>query len=973
MATWRKRATVEDLKTGPKAPHSTTSTEAEEAAIVAFRRHTLLPLDDCLYALQPSIPHLTRSALHRCLQRHGISRLPDIEGDKPKRQRFKRYPIGFFHIDIAEIQTAEGKLYLFAGIDRTSKFGVTQIVDKADRRTAWEFLEHLLKAVPYRVHIILADNGIQLADQHRASELVIAVPCSGSVRGRGAHVTYLSHVAPFRSGKRITRSSCEIKHLRPGTDRGCCRLTPYSGVDEEVFFMATIAPEARTVAVSPQALTLRQIGREAGRTRVDGFVLGELEVELCAAGDSLWVFIRRPDKGGVAMRAAYLAGEFTAKKMRAGPGELARVTLQSGLGEHLVILRKSGDALEHLRVTVTLTPAVSLLIPFVPRDLYPLDANDDPLGARGTIEATQRRLNTGLVYFRLEKPAFGHVLYVQNLTALNPYFLATGTKPESVVGGEWPELGYLPPPAPSRDQSLRAGEPVTVSDAILVFRHDAPPHERESARQFLQMLGVVYRMLELPHVEYRDWIDRAERTLRDLDEAPEATIRHYGHRYVHPYTAAEYPDIMVQMSIVATIHDWGKWRDEPHPLEAEFKASLEKFYDPKLKSLRRYLPNVGSNKDADAVDSWYLYHPMINLGLLALDGDEEARALLMKSIDFGIAAARHFRYKWPVQYKVTDFSVITDVAEADGRGQTDVGGVYAWSMLQAFELTDDKIYLDEARAAIDAAIGLRFDVNYQANLTAWGAAACMRLWRITNRRVYLEQSYVYLASFFHNCAIWESELGHAAHYSNFLGVTCLQDAPYMAIYECFDSFAAFQCYLDDSGPDLEPAARMLIAEYCRYALHRGWFYYPDSLPKEAVSAEQRESNGHIDRKLSFPVEDLYVDGQQAGQVGQEVYGAGAALVFASRAFHHIDNAPFRLYCDHFVRSMERTGDRALTLTLDGGETCTAGLSVVRLKRRKLTQMRLTTTAGDVLRPRERCDDRIDFNIPANGRIVLTWE
>jgi hypothetical protein len=124
-------------------------TEAEEAAALAFRRHTLLPLDDCLYALQPSIPHLSRSALHRCLQRHGISRLPDIEGDKPKRQRFKRYPIGFFHMDIAEVQTAEGKLYL------------------ADRRTAWEFLEHLLKAVPYRIHTILTDNGIQFAEQPR--------------------------------------------------------------------------------------------------------------------------------------------------------------------------------------------------------------------------------------------------------------------------------------------------------------------------------------------------------------------------------------------------------------------------------------------------------------------------------------------------------------------------------------------------------------------------------------------------------------------------------------------------------------------------------------------------------------------------------------------------------------------------------------------------------------------------------------
>ena len=98
VAKWRKRATVEDLKTGPKDPRSTVLTEAEEAAVVAFRRHALLPLDDCLYALQPSIPHLTRSALHRCLQRHGISRLPDIEGDKPKRAQFKRYPIGFFHI-----------------------------------------------------------------------------------------------------------------------------------------------------------------------------------------------------------------------------------------------------------------------------------------------------------------------------------------------------------------------------------------------------------------------------------------------------------------------------------------------------------------------------------------------------------------------------------------------------------------------------------------------------------------------------------------------------------------------------------------------------------------------------------------------------------------------------------------------------------------------------------------------------------
>lgn len=76
VAKWEKRSSAADLRTGPKDPRSTSLTIEEEAVVVTFRRHTLLPLDDCLYALQATIPHLTRSSLHRCLQRHGISRLP---------------------------------------------------------------------------------------------------------------------------------------------------------------------------------------------------------------------------------------------------------------------------------------------------------------------------------------------------------------------------------------------------------------------------------------------------------------------------------------------------------------------------------------------------------------------------------------------------------------------------------------------------------------------------------------------------------------------------------------------------------------------------------------------------------------------------------------------------------------------------------------------------------------------------------
>ena len=87
-----------------------------------------------------------------------------MTGDKPAKQQFKGYPIGYFHIDIAEVRTEEGKLHLYVGIDRTSKFAFVQLHDKADRPTAVAFLEALIEAVPYDLHTILTDNGIQFAD-----------------------------------------------------------------------------------------------------------------------------------------------------------------------------------------------------------------------------------------------------------------------------------------------------------------------------------------------------------------------------------------------------------------------------------------------------------------------------------------------------------------------------------------------------------------------------------------------------------------------------------------------------------------------------------------------------------------------------------------------------------------------------------------------------------------------------------------
>jgi transposase InsO family protein len=165
IAKWKQRSDVQDAPMGPKQICSTVLSTEEAALIVAFRKHTLLPLDDCLCVLQETIPHLTRSTLQRCWQRHGISRLPEVSDTPAKKSRFKQYAIGYFHLDIAEVQTEEGKLYLFVAIDRTSKFAFTELHERMTRPIAVEFLRHLIAAVPYKIHTLLTDNGIQFANR----------------------------------------------------------------------------------------------------------------------------------------------------------------------------------------------------------------------------------------------------------------------------------------------------------------------------------------------------------------------------------------------------------------------------------------------------------------------------------------------------------------------------------------------------------------------------------------------------------------------------------------------------------------------------------------------------------------------------------------------------------------------------------------------------------------------------------------
>ncbi|HEY7805807.1 MAG TPA: hypothetical protein VIC34_01280 [Croceibacterium sp.] len=725
----------------------------------------------------------------------------------------------------------------------------------------------------------------------------------------------------------------------------------------------------RELNLSPLALSLAddlRRGRPVGRVQV-----GVMTVEAIAGRDHLWLRVRGPAQAFALRACSFMAGRAKVRRARRRRGEALRFAVESLVGRQDVSLRCHDRGAPVLELECIFTPAQPLSIPFMARDLYLLDDDGMP-GGEGCVEASQRGMNSGLCFVRLQQPGPSTLLYWQDLTALNAYFAATGTKPDGVVGGEWPELGFRLPTAASPQveypKPLPAGRPTTISRALVAMHEGEVRDESDLATHFLTLSAAIYPLLARPRCELRDWRGRAERTGRDLGKAHGATVQHYGHTYVRPYNEAEYPDSMTQTTLVAAMREWERLRDTRLPLTDKLEAGLSRFYDAELGALRRYLPNVGDDKNQDEVDSWYLYYPLLGLARMALQDDERARELYLRSVDFGIKAAQHFRYCFPIKFNINDFNVIT-AARGDGQhGQTDVAGLYAYVMMLGFDLTGEDRFLDEARAAMEAARGLRFNLNYQANLTAWGAAAAMRLWRTTAKHRWLKLSYIYLASFLHNTAAWESDIGHARSYPNFLGATALHDAPYMALLECSESFLAFRSYIHDCGPDLLPGARLLIDEYCRYAIDRAWFYFPDALPPEAIAGNPRD--GSIDRELSFPVEDLYIGGQPAGQVGQEIYGAGAAFIFASGSFHRLEGAPFEVFCDAFVFAWDRPTARSALLTLAGSPEAEAMLALTPLDGRR---RRPVLKFADGRRCKGRLQDgALFFRVPADASLRLTW-
>ncbi len=173
---WKHRDSPDDLSHRPHTLHTTLS-PVQEAIAVELRRLLFLPLDDLLAVVREFVnPQVSRAGLDRCLRRHGVSSLRELQAqaqadagtaDKPVKT-FKDYEPGFVHVDIKylpQMPDERQRRYLFVAIDRATRWVFMHIYADQSEDSSVDFLERLERAAPMKIVKLLTDNGSQFTDR----------------------------------------------------------------------------------------------------------------------------------------------------------------------------------------------------------------------------------------------------------------------------------------------------------------------------------------------------------------------------------------------------------------------------------------------------------------------------------------------------------------------------------------------------------------------------------------------------------------------------------------------------------------------------------------------------------------------------------------------------------------------------------------------------------------------------------------
>jgi len=471
----------------------------------------------------------------------------------------------------------------------------------------------------------------------------------------------------------------------------------------------------------------------------------------------------------------------------------------------------------------------------------------------------------------------GTLFYFQNFTALNDYFSLQRTSPWECVQLTSTGFGFE---RPGGNRPLRS-EPVVLTDAWLVLTSGKPATESAVAEGFLTALADIYRWIYKPGLEEIDWKEIAGKLLADLgDERCQSTVN--GQKFLRSYVGVprlDNAEAISQLDVLVALRRYEAVHGEVSALDDHLAENLWQFYNLRLNTMVNDAPNEGVQEG----DSWYALHIHLGLARLARLGDGQARTLLFLSLPKLMRFARAVNYEFPVFFRYTDDTAISG-------HEYDVTGGYIYLMLDAWQLSGSEVYLQEAKLAAEHIAGHGFGYTYEAHMTAATCAALARLYTITGERRYLELSYMPFANLMAISWLWECDYGYAADYRTFFGLSPMAGAAVITPMEQHQSWSYLREYRERAAGNLPTGLARLLDGFIAYTPMVMKYTLPPYLPGAALVIGPTVYDSWNVPSFHIPLEDLREGWQRSGSLGQQIYGAGAPLVFAAELATGIGSA-----------------------------------------------------------------------------------
>lgn len=465
------------------------------------------------------------------------------------------------------------------------------------------------------------------------------------------------------------------------------------------------------------------------------------------------------------------------------------------------------------------------------------------------------------------------LLYLQNLTSLNKYINYVQGDPRYTVKVDAEGLGFRRPQG-----VVPGGVSFTISDSFLWLSPGRPADDIAYSKQFMYGVSQIYDRLEKPPTVYTDWpFEIAPQAAKDLMN-PINGVSAGGTRLLKAYVGERERNLesIVSLDVLIAAKKYARTFGADANLArliSDIERGLSYWYVPI--NGQRIFGNFSYPKREQ--DAWYFIYPFVQATELALDGNDQAKRMVLESAPKLIQVGRAMDY---------EFSFMLDIANNkranDAYREYDTLGGYAYAMLGCYQFTGDVKYLEEAKRAVEHIRGKGFNFTYEPHFTAITLESLAWLYQLTGDRHYIDLSYIALANLFAMTWLWEPDYGYAASYSLFMGINPVPNADQVAAFEIHNTWWYLSRFYVRAESALPQHIRKLIAEYLKYQITVGHFTLPRFLPEEALS--KTPDWGVIRRDMAIPIEDLKDGFHKSAMVGQEIYGCGEVFRFAADAY-----------------------------------------------------------------------------------------